>query len=762
MIVPSVAANSQCTVELGVDKSLCNGAVTLTGPASDACCDPVANSSKMVFYSLDACKNLDPGAYSYDEFTPNIISNCASASKVYRNNSNTNFHSCVDGVNSNGYGMCISANTGSSANFNDRTLRFDVTLSPGQLGQLTKLEFYEKAPDYVEWESSYFNYQYVGINDAPRKYAIRVLKNGNLIYIQTGINTTSNWSLESFDFSTDPDFEITTTTTFNFELVAYDAAYPTAQYHVWDIDNISIYGGCCSEENNNSTYSWTGPNGFSSNSQNLNNISTSGEYCLSFTDCNGCEANDCVEVNNCETPISSCNIEATGDICQGPVTLSANAIGSSCEVTYSWSDGQQGANISITQTGTYIMTAIDCNGSICTEQISITACQVSDVGNFVWFDENQNGIQDAGEAGVENVVIRLYSPGPDGAFDTPDDVLEDIKATNMNGMYLFEDVESGTYCIEFIASSIPTDYQFTIANAGGNDENDSDVDDLGKTPAFTVTAGQDDDLTWDAGILFSFVPISIDLRLQGALDANNFDLMSDDLRQSGNIPLTEPYSADPNFDHDGGETTTVNALSVSGNNAIIDWVLIEVRDPTLPNSRIASRAALLQRDGDVVDTDGINPIAFDIPNGDYHIAVKHRNHLGVMTNTPITIDRINEAVVDFTNPSTDTYGANAQVNINGLTSMWCGSISNDGQVVFQGTNNDVNEIFFKILTSPNNTDTQINYIMTDYSTGDLNMDNQVIFQGDKNDANVIFFNVLNHPANTNFNPNYIIKEQVPK
>ena len=87
----------------------------------------------------------------------------------------------------------------------------------------------------------------------------------------------------------------------------------------------------------------------------------------------------------------------------------------------------------------------------------------------------------------------------------------------------------------------------------------------------------------------------------------------------------------------GGESTTAPILAVTGNDAIVDWVFIELRDKTAAGTVVATRAALLQRDGDIVSpSDGISPIAFsnNIP-GNYFISIRHRNHLGVMSKNKI-------------------------------------------------------------------------------------------------------------------------------
>jgi len=66
-------------------------------------------------------------------------------------------------------------------------------------------------------------------------------------------------------------------------------------------------------------------------------------------------------------------------------------------------------------------------------------------------------------------------------------------------------------------------------------------------------------------------------------------LMNDTLRTQNLLPTTEPYSALPRFTHIGGETVNTGVFTVTGNDARVDWV---------------------QRDGDVVDMDGMAPVRF--------------------------------------------------------------------------------------------------------------------------------------------------------
>lgn len=113
------------------------------------------------------------------------------------------------------------------------------------------------------------------------------------------------------------------------------------------------------------------------------------------------------------------------------------------------------------------------------------------VGDFVWNDENMNGIQDEGEAGIEGIEVKLFTCSGDWLAST---------VTDASGMYLFEGLDAGDYYLEFVN---PFGWIFTYQDEGADDAVDSDVDRYQKnTACFTLTPG-DEIMDWDAG-LFEF------------------------------------------------------------------------------------------------------------------------------------------------------------------------------------------------------------------------------------------------------------------
>ncbi len=151
---------------------------------------------------------------------------------------------------------------------------------------------------------------------------------------------------------------------------------------------------------------------------------------------------------------------------------------------------------------------------------------------------------------------------------------------------------------------------------------------------------------------------NLNLGLKLILSANynaTTGLMDDALRTLNYLPFTQPYEA-ITWDYRGTETVDPSVFAVSGNDAIVDWLLIELRDENSNTTIVESRAALLQRDGDVVDIDGVSPLAFSgLKAGFYYIAIKHRNHLGIMTANPVPLS---DAVLmlNFADGSAATWG----------------------------------------------------------------------------------------------------------
>ena len=117
--------------------------------------------------------------------------------------------------------------------------------------------------------------------------------------------------------------------------------------------------------------------------------------------------------------------------------------------------------------------------------------------------------------------------------------------------------------------------------------------------------------------------------------------MEDSLRVKGLIPLQEPYTGLPEFTHvngGGGETIDQALLQTTGDDALIDWLFLELRNELDSTMVEATKSVLLQADGDVVDVNLNAEIEFtNVDDGKYFVVVRHRNALGVMTREAIDL-----------------------------------------------------------------------------------------------------------------------------
>jgi hypothetical protein len=117
------------------------------------------------------------------------------------------------------------------------------------------------------------------------------------------------------------------------------------------------------------------------------------------------------------------------------------------------------------------------------------------LGDTVWYDNDQDGLQDADEPGVNGITVELYNTpdctGP--VFDTTTTANGGLSSTD--GWYEFNPLPSGDYCIAF--SNLPVGWVFTTPNAADDTQN-SDADPVtGQIPNIDLQSNDPDE---DTGI----------------------------------------------------------------------------------------------------------------------------------------------------------------------------------------------------------------------------------------------------------------------
>ncbi|MBL7730179.1 MAG: hypothetical protein JNM88_03305 [Chitinophagaceae bacterium] len=241
--------------------------------------------------------------------------------------------------------------------------------------------------------------------------------------------------------------------------------------------------------------------------------------------------------------------------------------------------------------------------------------------------------------------------------------------------------------------------------------------------------------------------------LQGAFNGTD---MNDNLRAGTNlIPLTDPYRSAPyntSFTHVNNPVTEVanatvfNNAALTGDN-IVDWVFLELRDNSGVNpgaTVVQTRAAFVQRDGDIVDIDGVSPVYFkNLDAGaSYTLAVRHRNHLGIATDPVANLQSLSEATpgstTDFsTMVDAQIFGTSAAYTTSGgRTLLWGGNVNGNTNSRYQGAGNDRAVLLTDLGSN------ELTVLTNVYNRSDINMNRTVRYQGAANDRAFLLSTVL--------------------
>ncbi|MBK9175584.1 MAG: LamG domain-containing protein [Flavobacteriales bacterium] len=362
-------------------------------------------------------------------------------------------------------------------------------------------------------------------------------------------------------------------------------------------------------------------------------------------------------------------------------------------------------------------------------------------------------------------VLVAQGDGPDGDLSYPDDGVpgnfcggpclnsdpylvlgaekHDAGASYPSFNGLLDELRISTtlrYASGFVPASLPfaTD-QHTAALYHFNEGSGTDLTDMsgaygGPSHGTLIIGGNPSGPEWVSDSPFSTPAARVDLRmlLSGPYDAV-FQLMGDGLRGSGLIPLQEPYTGSGFMPvgYGGGESTTLNRLQITGEEAVVDWVRIELLSPSDTSTVIATRNALVTRSGQVVEPDGSGPgvvMGYGTLNG--FLRVGHRNHLHATHALPTLMNGL-APIVDLSEASTLTFGEDAQRVFDNRAALWSGDTNGNGLVSYVGEDNDRDPILLAIGGSTP-TGTTFGYISLD-----VNMDGTVKYVGEKNDRDPI-------------------------
>ena len=227
-----------------------------------------------------------------------------------------------------------------------------------------------------------------------------------------------------------------------------------------------------------------------------------GTYEVEVTDAAGCSATQSWTFN--EPQAMECTVSPTTNFNNyfhvsrfgaSDGAAQVNVQGGTAPYNYTWSNGASGSTVGGLSGGLIGVTITDANGCTCAHDTTLV--EPSMISDFVWQDLNGDGIQNAGEPGLNNVRVRLT--GRD--FNNVN--VNFTVFSNSQGQYRFDQLPIGRYTLFFTLPAGQT-YLFSPANQGGDDALDSDMDPVLGLVRDTVFAHGVGKTSVDAG----FIPIT--------------------------------------------------------------------------------------------------------------------------------------------------------------------------------------------------------------------------------------------------------------
>jgi hypothetical protein len=405
----------------------------------------------------------------------------------------------------------------------------------------------------------------------------------------------------------------------------------------------------------------------------------------------------------------------------GASTVTASG-GSGCTNSFVWSNGLTGATVTGLVAGTYTVTAT-CGSSTGTRTVTITqpatALTVNTTGSTLNCSNLSGGTASASASGASGGYTYLWSNGGNTAS---------ISGLTANTYTVT--VTSGT--CKTTKTAVVNPPTPAVANAG------ADVTVSCLAPNTTLSASGGVSYLWSNGETTAAINVSPTLTTTYSVTAtaanactasddvvvtynnsitcypilnvkallNNYDTLSQEMsayytQNMTGFPLSDPYRTmfSNNFTHVNNPTVDMTTQSALSNNFIVDWVFLELRTGTSGSTTVVyTKAALLQKDGDVVAMDGVSPVSFNTaPLGDYFICLRHRNHLGFRTATtytfgtmPLNLNLANNTIALHGSTPTILVSSTARIMIGGEANN-DGSIDGSDSTIWELDNGGFND-----------------------------------------------------------------------
>lgn len=278
---------------------------------------------------------------------------------------------------------------------------------------------------------------------------------------------------------------------------------------------------------------------------------------------------------------------------------------------------------------------------------------------------------------INKIGIFLYDLIPQPLI--PDINGLTVVCPNTSSSYSTTEIPNSTYCWEVTGGTIETD-------------NGSDIEVLWNGEGMgsvSLRMTNENGVTSDVHeLLVNISPLRVKVKvlLEGMFGENSSGV---GLLDKNLLPSEQPYSAFP-WNYMGSESINVSLLPPN----VVDWVLIEARNPNDKFEVLDRAAGLLLSNGNIVSAD--NPtqdvVLCNLQHGEnYYIVIRHRNHLDIMSSTSIILP--NALPYDFSIAASQAEGTNQLVSVGASGfAMLLGDVNGDGVMTLLDYNALLGEI----------------------------------------------------------------------
>ncbi|MCF8245893.1 MAG: T9SS type A sorting domain-containing protein [Saprospiraceae bacterium] len=215
-----------------------------------------------------------------------------------------------------------------------------------------------------------------------------------------------------------------------------------------------------------------------------------GNYSVTVSDADGCVlSKDAIVASPPQLtgPASLVSAVTTYGGSNGSIKVTPG--GGTAPYTVLWNNASSATTVTGLTAGTYSVTTTDAHN--CTVSSTITLVNPSKVGDYVWHDLNQNGIQETGEPGLDSVKLHLIGATSTGVQ------IHLTTYSDSTGFYAFDGLAAGVYQVKV---DLPAIHVFSPMNVG-SDFTDSDINQADSSTAVFNLAVNHYDNFWDVGLI---------------------------------------------------------------------------------------------------------------------------------------------------------------------------------------------------------------------------------------------------------------------